>query len=144
MEESKAGSHFVFVYGTLMRGERNNHLLKGVGAHFMRAAKTAGASYRMMVNPSSSSPGKSTPSVFHDPSGTRIEGQLFRVNTARLNALDKLEQVGVNYDRQRVTLEGGQKAWMYIKRDSAGVKNTSPHMVRSRLTQSVRWKELSL
>ena len=132
----------VFVYGTLMHGERNfKQYLQGVGAKFMRAARTASSDFKMVVNPSSSSPGKFTPSVYRDPSGRRIDGQLFKVSRKALKMLDSLEKY---YDRKLVRMENGSKAWMYFKKDRPEqAKDASPFLRVNRNSNDFGWMELN-
>ncbi len=47
-----------------------------------------------------------------DPSSV-VTGVVFEVQGRQLQRLDRYEQVGVRYDRHRVTLQSGQRAWVY-------------------------------
>lgn len=135
--------HKVFVYGTLMRGERNHHLLDGEGAELVCATQTASAEFQMVVNPSSSSPDKWTPSVYRIADGFHIAGELYHVNDKVLDNLDELEAVGVNYDREEIDLHDGTRAWMYLKRDySNGIVDSSLRHY-DRTNHTLRWCEYS-
>lgn len=135
-----ASLHKVFVYGTLMRGERNHHLLNGDGAEFICETQTASAAFQMVVNPSSSSPDRYTPSVYRIADGFHIAGELYRVNDDVLRHLDDLEQVGVNYDREEIDLQNRSRAWMYLKRDTS--QGVLQHPFRLLKSSTLLWKEI--
>src|SRR5690606_6957335 len=46
----------------------------------------------------------------------RIVGEVYEVGDKLLERLDKMEGVGINYDRIEVSLTDGTKAQMYVKR----------------------------
>ena len=144
MGTHSSNRHAVFVYGTLMRGERNHHLLsQGLGAKFIRAVRTSGAVFRMNVGESVSSKGKWTPAVFKQAAGggSHIKGELYFVSDKVLAELDKLEGRGINYDREQVVLENGITAWMYLKKDPSARRYHSPHMRHDNLANVTRWQE---
>ncbi|MFT4705299.1 MAG: gamma-glutamylaminecyclotransferase [Bradymonadia bacterium] len=95
--------HLIFVYGTLMRGLRNHHLL--AHARFVRDDKTAElftlldfGRYPAVV------PSKRDP----------ISGELYEVDDDTLATLDALERYPQWYDRIQVPLSGGGRAWLYV------------------------------
>lgn len=103
--------HRVFVYGTLMKGLRNSHFLDN--ARFVSETQTADSSYEMIQFPSTSSPGNITPGVVKNGKD-RIAGEIYLVDDHTLALLDKLEEVGTEYTRERVTLKGGCSALTYF------------------------------
>ena len=103
--------HRVFVYGTLMSGLRNHHLMEG--AKFTGSAQTLLPSYEMIQFPSVSAPGHFTPGVLRKGNAC-ISGEVYLVDDHVLNMLDDLEQVGVEYERSKVMLSDGSQAWTYF------------------------------
>jgi len=102
----------VLVYGTLMTDERNAEKL--IGAELVDAeVKTLEHTFLMVQFNSSSSDGKFSPGVL-EGGEFNIEGELYRVTRAQLDALDKLEQNGERYERKIVRLKDSRKAWMYV------------------------------
>lgn len=87
--------HLIFAYGTLMRGfERHRHLADQV---FVSEVRTQPL-YRM-VNCGT------YPGLLHADSGKSIEGELWRVSSACLEALDEVEAVDERlYAREPVLL----------------------------------------
>ena len=94
---------FVFVYGTLKRGEKNHHWLDG--ASFQGEAELNGV-------------------VLHDlgpfpmavvGEGTAI-GEVYAVEGSGLARLDELEGYPRLYDRQVLILCDGRRAWVYLGR----------------------------
>lgn len=63
MSKTKGGFHRVFVYGTLMHGERNADVLQG-SPLICEAALTARRKYFMLQFQSVSNPGNFSPGVF--------------------------------------------------------------------------------
>jgi gamma-glutamylaminecyclotransferase len=96
--------HRVFVYGTLLRGEVNHHLLAGaqfLGPHHTEACYTL---YNLGAYPGLSRGGRSA-----------IAGEVYRVGDAALNQLDRLEECPRLYDRVLIPSPYG-RAWIYIYR----------------------------
>ena len=110
-----SAKHHVFVYGTLMQGERNHSVLNGAKL-INGSIRTKEADFFMLQFDSVSNPnsGKISPGVFRKGQG-KILGELYEVDTPTFEELDRLEGFGKNYTRQEVTLNDGSKAWMYIK-----------------------------
>ena len=134
--------HMVFVYGTLMKGERNHdRFLCGEGARFIAKAATREHRFTMVVTPSLSTPGRETPSVFQQENGHRLQGQVFAVDGTRLAQLDALEK---EYQRSLVDLDNGMQAWMYLKpQENIQVFATvSAHLHLDRVNKSIEWREM--
>jgi len=134
--ESK--TYRVFVYGTLMKGARNEALMTGARLEDAYAV-TAESSYLMQQFNSSSSPGKQTPAVTKGGKG-HIQGEIYEVDVQGLQALDRLEQNGVRYLREEVKMQDGTKAWMYFL-----IANDTPSKQQDRIdfisaTKTYVWK----
>ncbi len=96
--------HRVFVYGTLLRGEVNHHLLGGaefLGPHRTDACFTL---YDLGAYPGLSRGG-----------GTAVAGEVYRVGEADMHQLDRLEDYPRLYDRVLIPSPYG-RAWMYVYR----------------------------
>jgi gamma-glutamylcyclotransferase (GGCT)/AIG2-like uncharacterized protein YtfP len=93
----------VFVYGTLMQGEHNAGLLDG--SEYLGGAHT-GPDFRLLnlgYYPAAIEEGQ-----------TEIVGELYQVDRATLERLDRLEGVPHLYRREKVELDGGETAWIYL------------------------------
>ncbi len=93
----------LFAYGSLKRGQRNQHELGE--ARFVAEARTLPrfalrllSGYPLLV-----------------PGTRAIHGELFELRSAQLASLDAFE--GEAYQRQEVELEGGGRAIAYLARD---------------------------
>lgn len=101
-------SELVFVYGTLMRGRSNHHVLKG--AHFLGPAKAKGlALYRVT---------RSFPGVVHE-NGGEVIGEVYEIGKNLLKEIDLFEGQGYLYRREKVkiALEENRReanAWVYM------------------------------
>lgn len=96
--------HLVFVYGTLLRGEVNHHLLAGaqcLGPHRTAPCYTL---FRLGAYPGLAVGGN-----------TAIVGEVYRVDAARLRTLDRLEDYPRLYDRVLIPTPYG-RAWVYLFR----------------------------
>lgn len=96
----------VFVYGTLLRGELNHHLLAAgelVGAHRTESAYTL---FQL----------GGYPGVVRGGS-TSIAGEVYRVDQCTLGLLDRLEAYPRLYDRIAIQTPYG-RAWAYVYRGS--------------------------
>lgn len=103
--------HFqIFVYGTLMRGERNHIHMDG--ATYLGAVRTKHAAYDLVEFASQSAPGCFTPGFLNGEN--YIVGELYEVDAAHLAALDEFEEEGVQYARKPVFLEDGSSAQTYF------------------------------
>lgn len=96
-------SHLVFVYGTLMKGELHHSAMSQ--ARFLRSAETR-AEYELVQ-------------VDYYPAmlsgGTkRVIGELYEVDAPTLQALDELEAVPHEFERQAISLADGTEAFTYL------------------------------
>ena len=98
----------LFVYGSLKRGQRAHHLLQGLP--WLGQAWLPGACLHDLG-----------PFPMAVPGEGRIQGELYGVGEADLEALDRYEGAPRLYQRHWLTLEDGRGAWVYLGR---------PHQVR--------------
>ena len=110
----------VFVYGTLMSGERNTHKL--VESTLINGnAVTAEASFLMeQFNSSSGGKGKFTPGV-QKGGVNHIKGEIWEVDEKTLAILDELEGYDPSkpmkenkYLREKIKMQDGSTALIYI------------------------------
>jgi len=95
----------VFVYGSLKRGFSNyKRLLDGsIGdCEYLHVATTKGTMYDLGPFPAVDIEGPN-----------QIRGEVFRVDEDVLFALDRLEGDPTFYNRTKVDLSTGEKAWIY-------------------------------
>jgi gamma-glutamylaminecyclotransferase len=93
----------VFVYGTLMHGEHHHDVL--AHAERLGPARTLPAYDRVLID--------YYPALL--PGGQcAVEGELYRVDAATLQALDALEEVPEYYVRERIALDDGRSADTYL------------------------------
>ena len=95
--------HRVFVYGTLMRHEANHHYLRG--ATYLGRARTA-PRYRLLSLGSYP--------VLCLGGRQRTCGEVYRVSTAMLRQLDRLEEYPHYYQRSKIPTAFGP-AWLYFQ-----------------------------
>jgi gamma-glutamylaminecyclotransferase len=96
--------HRVFVYGTLLQGEVNHHLLGGaefLGPHRTDACFTL---YDLGAYPGLIRGG-----------ATAVAGEIYRVGEADMHQLDRLEDYPRLYHRVLIPSPCG-RAWMYVYR----------------------------
>ena len=101
-------SHLVFVYGTLRSGQGNSHLLKGAHGYGTGQTEEQYAMYLVSGFPYVTSTEPRYP----------ITGELYAVDDATLEALDRMEGHPRYYERRQVAvLIGGERymAWMYFR-----------------------------
>lgn len=97
------GTARVFVYGTLLAGEANHGLL--ASSLLISAARTRATYSLYDFGP--------YPALV--PSGTsEVVGELYQVEAVTLAALDRLEEHPEVYQRRRIALASGQRAWTYV------------------------------
>jgi gamma-glutamylcyclotransferase (GGCT)/AIG2-like uncharacterized protein YtfP len=94
----------LFVYGSLKCGFRHHDVL--AGAVFVRAAATA-PGYRLVLL-------GEYPALTADPSGHRIQGELFEVGEALWPERDRVEGCPELYQRAAVLLDDGSTAQSYV------------------------------
>ncbi len=95
----------VFVYGSLKRGFRHHSVLGS--AQLVREASTA-PGYRLVRY-------GEYPALARDPGGNeRVYGELYRVAPNELPRLDAFEDVPELYQRELITLDGGEQAEAYV------------------------------
>jgi gamma-glutamylcyclotransferase (GGCT)/AIG2-like uncharacterized protein YtfP len=105
-----SGLHRLFVYGTLMRGEANAHLMSA--ARFVGEARTVTA-YQLRLL-------EGYPALL--PGGrTAVRGEIHLVDTRLLAALDDFEGHPSLFRRQAVNLAGGGQAEAYLFAQPAAV-----------------------
>jgi len=101
-------SAWVFVYGTLKRGEENHDWLEG--QHFVTIARTQ-PHYRLFDL-------AGYPGMVRAVDGLAVEGEVWEVSEEGMARLDLLEDVaGGEYERVVIALEGefaGQKVESYL------------------------------
>jgi gamma-glutamylaminecyclotransferase len=96
----------VFVYGSLLKGEANHHLLRG--AEYLGPGRTPPA-YRLLDL-------GAYPGLVAD--GTiAVAGEVYRVAASLLGTLDALEEHPTVYVRTAIRLEGGRDVWTYLLRE---------------------------
>jgi len=108
----------VFVYGTLIRGQRNNRLLSE--SEFLGQAELSDyAMYDLLY----------FPGIKANP-GSKVKGELYKVDESTLEALDKLEGDGYLYVRQKVKvlLDGASvPAFTYVYNQEVDSKDLIPY-----------------
>ncbi len=97
--------HLVFVYGTLRKGEYNHHYLNTAEFLGHHESDAEYALYDLGPYPGASS-GQRT-----------VQGEVYLIDDDTLVALDKLEDVPVEYHRESINTPFGQ-AWIYIYQDT--------------------------
>lgn len=110
----------VFVYGTLRKGEHNNHLL--ASSKFVGEATSVQAKYWMACD--------HTVPFLHDGGHSRVVGEIWRVDGPIFKRLDQLEGHPHLYCRVRRTfqLQNGERvaAWVYIAQEAYAQKQVKP------------------
>jgi gamma-glutamylcyclotransferase (GGCT)/AIG2-like uncharacterized protein YtfP len=117
-------AHLVFVYGTLLRGEVNHRLLAGarfLGEHRTDPCLTL---YRLGAYPGAVRGGR-----------TAVSGEIYRVDSATLRLLDRLEDSPRLYKRETLGTPRGA-AWVYLYRGRVGGRPVIPSGDWRELTQT--------
>jgi gamma-glutamylcyclotransferase (GGCT)/AIG2-like uncharacterized protein YtfP len=99
----------LFVYGTLMKGQRRNIYLARDGAQYRRQARTA-ARYALFHPLLADYPCL----VEDEHRGMAIEGELWDVPEESLETLDTVEGVPTLFQRRLITLEDGEQVQAYL------------------------------
>jgi gamma-glutamylaminecyclotransferase len=98
--------HFVFCYGSLMKGEYNHRFLEharfvGTGVtHPIFELVDFGAYSAMVIG-----------------GMTAIHGEVYAVDDGTLERLDRLEGHPSYYERTRIILQDSLEVWVYLMRD---------------------------
>lgn len=110
--------NFVFVYGTLLRGEANHRRLRGAR---LRAAKASVAG--QLYDTGRGYPAMTTETTSPEAYAAAVLGEVYEVDTATLRSLDELEDfygpddLRNEYERVRIEVEtedGKLMAWTYV------------------------------
>jgi len=126
-------SHLVLIYGTLKQFPEHRNFEEYLSTSNYLGEVVTKHGYTMLDFNSVSNPGKYSPGVVTD---TRyrptfpIYGELYEVNDDTIARLDKLEQVGINYDRDLVEIQSGQTVSMYLKRCNHGGSANSRRIIK--------------
>ncbi len=99
---SDQASCLLFVYGSLKRGRANHHELHAV--EYVAVAHSAPCFALRLIN--------GYPALV--PGSRAIVGELYRIATGALAALDEFE--GPGYVRREIDLDGGVRAFAYLSR----------------------------
>lgn len=101
--------HKVFVYGSLKSGFGNHHFLQDAEAEFLGTTYTKSTDFLMF------SFGAFPAVVKNEEYGYgAIEGELYMVDALTMFKLDMLEGNGTFYTREKIELDDGNMAWMYL------------------------------
>jgi gamma-glutamylcyclotransferase (GGCT)/AIG2-like uncharacterized protein YtfP len=101
--DAVSGLHRLFVYGTLLRGEVNAHLM--VAARLVGAARTVSAYQLRLLD--------GYPALL--PGGqTAVSGEIHLVDARLLSELDEFEGHPTLFRREAVALAGGGQAEAYL------------------------------
>lgn len=92
----------IFVYGQLCRDGVANHLMRD--AEFLREAKVRGYTLCLAFDQY----------LAAVPGDGVVEGELWEVSEEALHRVDQYEREGVIYRREKVKLDGGESAYMYV------------------------------
>lgn len=96
--------HKVFVYGSLKSGFGNHRLLED--STFITEDTTKEKEFNMFSF-------GGFPGIVKGGDDA-IRGELYEVDDNTMNDLDRLESNGYFYQREVVSLDSGEQAWMYI------------------------------
>jgi len=108
MSHPHRSPQLLFVYGSLKRGQRAHHLLERLD--WLGEAWLPGACLHDLG-----------PFPMAVPGEGRIQGEVYAVGEADLEALDRYEGAPRLFERHWLSLEDGRRAWVYLGR---------PHQVR--------------
>ena len=147
MSEALHKKYRVLVYGTLMKGERNHHYM-GQAKFITSDLATCDTDFVMLQFPSTSSPGDFSPGVERVTKKQTINGaivgEVYEVDENGLASMDDLEQNGIHYKREMVSLTDGSNAWIYIHVDKQAKSIKDPEFVLfNPETKIFSWKRRS-
>ena len=100
---SSPKNNLVFVYGTLRQGGQYHHLLKE--ASYIAHTQTL---------PNYSLVDVGTYPGLLKSGHTAVKGDIYAVDDKTFKLLDLLEDRPSLYEREQITFENGQKAWVYF------------------------------
>jgi gamma-glutamylcyclotransferase (GGCT)/AIG2-like uncharacterized protein YtfP len=106
MESIEMNKHFVFVYGTLRRGQAGAMSIRFPGSKFVGEAKVTGRLYDLGAYPG----------VLLIDSNSSVVGEVCEVDDKTLNELDVFE-ASSNYLRKQVEISpgtDGRTCWIYV------------------------------
>jgi|MDSW01.3.fsa_nt_gb gamma-glutamylcyclotransferase (GGCT)/AIG2-like uncharacterized protein YtfP len=109
---------YLFVYGTLKRGQRNNFFLET--AEFICETTTTSARFSMVNIASKQVIGALYPTILED-GNFKISGEIYAIDLPTLERIDVLEEIGVRYKRMTEEFISGHRAFMYL--------NIDPHVL---------------
>lgn len=133
-----ADARYVAVYGTLMRGERNERWREGI--------ETAGTGY---VYGRLYDTGWGFPELQPDRAGDMVAVEVLRTDAAGVARMDVLEGYPDLYGRERVTVVGanGEARWeaeVYVMRDErrpGGERRVRPLKVEGMTIEAADWRK---
>ncbi len=96
----------VFVYGTLLKGNSREHVLKD--SHFLGLDELEGFQMFDLGY---------YPGIIAKQNN-KVKGEVYQINHQVLRELDIIEGVGQLYNRMTVNLKSGQQAYTYVYRNS--------------------------
>lgn len=131
----------VFVYGTLMKGDRNADILEG--QNYLGQTQTLHPQFKMIEKRSSSAPGALTPGVLENGT-SHIAGECYEINQATFEMLDALEELDNKYKRVQIDLLNFGQAWIYIllKQEQKTHAHAFERVLFNRTNNLYSWKVL--
>jgi len=118
---------YLFVYGTLMRGEHNEQVMPS-GAKFLGEASTKEGFALLNMG---------LPAMIRRAGAGVVRGEVYEVNEGILARLDRFEGHPDFYRRERVPLEGPvPEAWCYLR--------ATPYSRAEAMPSPASWKERSV
>ena len=98
--------HLTFVYGTLKQGGYNHTYISE--AQFLGVGETEEGFLMVSLG--------SYPGIIRDPQcASRVAGELYLISDACLQTLDRLEDEGEEYIREKLVISGyPEPAWCYV------------------------------
>ncbi|SDF37355.1 gamma-glutamylcyclotransferase family protein [Myxococcus virescens] len=130
MKRTSPAATSVFVYGTLLSGEPNHHLLRGARLVGPARTRPCFTLYDYGPFPALASKGQHT-----------VAGEVYEVDAPMLAALDRLEGHPRFYQRSPITLDGGARveAYLFPKARLAGCPTIESGCWRLHLQERESW-----